>query len=123
MALHTYEIEDMGEFARAEFGATATFKIVYDDRGNDYAAVEHVELYEWVSIPTRDSNGIIRARHIKEQRECPAWFVSLIERNYQSAMLHVYNNACDDARYADTAASRADDYRDELISRELRGAM
>lgn len=120
---YTYEVEDLGEFARAEFGATATFKVVYDDRGNDYAAVEHVELYELVSIPTRDRNGIIRGRTLRERRDCPAWFVALIERNYQSAMLHVYNAACDDARYADTAASRADDYRNELVSREMRGAM
>jgi len=117
MALYTYEVEDMGEFARAEFGATATFAIVYA-HGKDYAEVRHVEFYEWVAIPTVGTDNVIRIRDIKEPREAPSWFAALVERKYQADMLAVYNRACDDARYS---SSRADDYRDELINREMRG--
>jgi hypothetical protein len=116
---YEYEVEDMGEFARAEFGATVTFTVIYHAKGRDFAQVEHVEFYEWVAIPTVGTDGVIRIRDTKERREAPSWFAALVERKYQADMLAVYNRACDEARYS---SSRADDHRDELISRELRGA-
>ena len=115
---YTYEVEDMGEFARAEFGATVTFTVIYDPSGRDYARVDAVDFYELVAIPTVGTDGVIRIRDIKDPCKAPSWFASLVERKYQDDMLAVYNRACDDARYS---SSRADDYRDELISREMRG--
>ena len=122
---YDYPIEDMGEFARAEFGGNACFSIAYDKAGHDRAVVESVELYEWVSMPTLGADGIVRSRFVKEPRECPSWFVALIERKYQDDMLAVYYRDEDDRRYYrdDLAAERADTLRDELIDRELRGAM
>ena len=117
----TYEVEDMGEFARAEFGATATFVMDQDFQGRDYAVVKHVEFYEWVDMPTVGTDGIVRSRFVKETRDCPTWFASLIERRYQEDMLGVFYNILDDASYADSG--EADARRDELIDREMRGAM
>lgn len=117
---YEYEVEDMGEFARAEFGATATFSVIYDAKGRDFARVDDVAMYELISMPTLGADGIVRSRTIKRQIDTPDWFRKVVERHYQADMLAVYNRACDDARYS---SSRADDYRDELISRELRGAM
>jgi hypothetical protein len=115
---YEYPVEDMGEFARAEFGATATFVMSEDFQGQDYAVVKHVEFYEWVDMPTRGTDGVIRSRFIKAPRDCPTWFASLVERRYQEDMLGVFYRVLDGV---DTAASRADDYRDELINREMRG--
>jgi hypothetical protein len=116
----TYEVEDIGEWFGAEFGCVVQFDAA--ESGYQWQIdIKHIDLFELSVIQTLGNDMRVRARIVKERRDVPAWLWQIIGRNYRDAMVAVAESAADDARYDDTAASRADDYRDELINREMRG--
>ena len=118
--LLSYNVEDTGEFFGAEFACTVHFYA--HAVGYKWAIeVRHVDLYECVPMDTLGTDGLVRRRFVKERRDVPAWLVALVAKHCHTDMVAVAESAADDARHADTAASRADDYRDELINRKMRG--
>lgn len=116
----TYDVEEIGEFFGAEFACVVHFTAA--ERGYAWQIdIDHIDLWELLSIPTRAADGTIRPRYLKERRDVPAWLYPIIARNYRDALEHVAQDALDDARYADS--SEADYRRDELISRETAGVV
>ena len=121
----TYDVEDIGEFFCTEFECKVHFTAELLWIGAWQIEVEQIDLYEMVRIPTRGDDGLIRTRFVKEARDVPAWLWSIIAREYRDQMEHVAQSAHDDTRWYkdDLAAERADTLRDEIVDRELRGAM
>lgn len=116
----SYDVEDIGEFCGAEFKCTVWF-YAYEVGYKWAIEVRHVDLYELVEFPTRCDNGTVRTRHVAERRDCPAWMQAVIARNYHNAMVAEAEIAQADARYTDSG--EADARRDEIVDREMQGAM
>ena len=115
-----YEVEEIGEWFGSEFACVVQFTAA--ERGYEWQIdITHVDLFELSVMQTLGKDAQVRTRIVKERRDVPAWLWQIIARNYHAAMVAEAESAQDDARYSDSG--EADARRNEIVDRELRGAM